>query len=217
MQPDPSRKYLTIVSHYEARLAEHGDTFRGVDYPRATDPPSCYQVMLELIKPHESAVSLLDFGCGASHLYEYILAQKISGIEYSGLDLSAKFLEVSRRKFPAVKYYQADLLTDSVELPQFDYVVMAGVCTEKLSLSYEEMLEYFQALVKRVFQQARIGIAFNVMSKHVDWERDDLLHLPLDTAAAFVVKHLSRYFVVRHDYGLYQYTVYVYKQPGIQT
>jgi hypothetical protein len=72
------------------------------------------------------------------------------------------------------------------------------------------MLTYFKQLVKRVFAQAEIGIAFNVMSKHVDWERDDLFYLPFDQLAAFLRSEISRNFIFRNDYGLYEYTTYVY-------
>ena len=50
--------------------------------------------------------------------------------------------------------------------------------------------------LKKVFPLAKRGIAFNVMSKQVDWERNDLFHLSLDEMSSFVTKHLSRHFVV---------------------
>ena len=53
------------------------------------------------------------------------------------------------------------------------------------------------------------------MTKHVDWERDDLFHLPFDTLAAVLKKEISRHFVISNDYGLYEYTVYVYKNVQI--
>ena len=68
-------------------------------------------------------------------------------------------------------------------------------------------------MLKKVFPLAKRGIAFNVMSKQVDWERNDLFHLSLDEMSSFVTKHLSRHFVVRNDYGLYEYTVYLYHEP----
>ena len=49
------------------------------------------------------------------------------------------------------------------------------------------------------------------MSKHVDWERDDLFHLPFDDLARWLVASVSRNIVIRADYGLYEYTVYVYR------
>jgi hypothetical protein len=50
------------------------------------------------------------------------------------------------------------------------------------------------------------------MSKHVDWERDDLFHLPYDPLAAFLKAEISRHFVFRADYGLYEFTTFVYRE-----
>jgi SAM-dependent methyltransferase len=205
------KKYLSIVSHYESCLEKYGDTHLGVDWPKKEDVDKRYKVMLEVIKPIASGkVELLDFGCGTSHLYEYILLHGFDYIEYSGLDLSTKFVELSKKKFPHIKYYQLDILDDSNGLPNFDYIVANGVFTEKRNLSFDDMFEYFQAVIHSLFSKSEIGIAFNVMSKQVDWERDDLFHLPLDLLADFLTKRISRNFIIRNDYGLYEYTTYVY-------
>jgi len=208
-----NKTYLSIVRHYESCLEEYGDTYRGVDWPNEADAQSRYRVMLEVIKERPTAkVSLLDFGCGASHLYEYILRHRLDHIEYSGLDLSPAFINLSQTKFPSIHYYNLDILDTSASLPDFDYIVMNGVFTEKRELTFDEMLTYFKEVVTRVFSKARIAIAFNVMSPHVDWERQDLFYLPLDTLAAFLIKELSRDFVIRNDYGLYEYTTYTYRK-----
>ena len=55
------------------------------------------------------------------------------------------------------------------------------------------------------------GIAFNIMSKLVDWERDDLFHVSMDELGLFLKNNLSRNFIIKNDYKLYEYTVYVYK------
>jgi SAM-dependent methyltransferase len=154
---------------------------------------------------------LLDFGCGASHLYEYMLAAGLTGIEYTGLDLSPKFVELSRKKFPHNSYICADILEEPESVPSCDYIVMNGVFTEKRGLAFDEMLAYFERTLSAVFTKAKIALAFNVMSKHVDWERDDLFHLPFDTLARFLITSLTRNFVIRNDYGLYEYTTYVYR------
>jgi hypothetical protein len=213
------KKYLSIVSHYESCLEKYGDTHLGVDWPKKEDADLRYRVMLEVIKSGTSGrIELLDFGCGASHLYEHILRRELHSmrrspyaIEYSGLDLSPMFIDLSRSKFPSNGYYCLDILENQNNLPGFDYIVMNGVFTEKRDLSFDEMLEYFQAVVRKVFAKASIGIAFNTMSKQVDWERQDLFHLPFDVLASFLTKNISRNFVFRQDYGLYEYTTYVYR------
>jgi SAM-dependent methyltransferase len=206
-------RYQTIVDHYEACLAEHGDTHLGVDWPNAEDVDTRHRVMLDLMaaRDRSRSTTLLDFGCGTSHLYDFMLREAVTGVEYAGLDLSPRFVEVSRRKHPDNRYWCADLLTADVDLPEFDYVVMNGVFTEKLDLSYDEMFEYVRALIGRVWEHTARGMAFNIMSKHVDWERDDLFHLPFDELAGWLVSSISRHFVIRADYGLYEYTTYVYR------
>jgi len=206
--------HLDIVAHYEACLAAHGDTHRGVDWPNPKDAATRYDVMLGVIREAPRKVSLLDFGCGASHLLEHLQRSGETDIAYAGLDLSSKFIQLSQSKHPRVPYYCLDILEEPATLPIFDYIVLNGVFTEKRSLSHEDMLAYFQRMLRALFAKARCGIAFNVMSKHVDWEREDLFHLSLDVLAAFLKRELSRHYVIRNDYGLYEYAVYVYQQPA---
>jgi SAM-dependent methyltransferase len=215
-RPAPSKKYIEIVEHYESCLAMHGDSHLGVDWPKAQDAETRYRVMLELIPAprHSQArvtnVKLLDFGCGASHLYEHIVTKGVTGIEYVGLDLSPKFVELSRKKFPQNHYICADILEEPDAVPASDYIVMNGVFNEKRELTFDEMLSYLERMLSAVFAKAERGIAFNVMSKHVEWEREDLFHLPFDTLARILIRSLTRNFVIRNDYGLYEYTTYVY-------
>jgi cyclopropane fatty-acyl-phospholipid synthase-like methyltransferase len=212
-QPISHRKYRNIVAACESYLEEYGDNYLGVGWTKKKEyADRRYRVMLELIRGDTRGnVTLLDFGCGASHLYEYILQHELSNIEYNGLDLSEKFISLSKSKFPSVSYYLLDVLDDRSTLPVFDYVVFNGVFTMKCDLTFDEMFEYFQAVVSKVFDRTRIGVAFNVMSKQVEWEREDLFHLPFDPLASFLTKNISRNFVMRHDYKLYEYTTYVYR------
>ncbi len=206
------KKYLRIVSHYESCLKKYGDTHLGVDWPNEEGADIRYKVMLDVIRARQGCkISLLDYGCGASGLYEYICERNIQDIEYSGLDISKKFIQLSKTKYPFISYYCLDILEESADISEFDYIVMNGVFTEKRELSFDEMFKYFMRVLKKIFCRTRLGLAFNIMSKHVDWEREDLFHLPYDTLANFLMKEVSRNFIIRNDYGLYEYTTYVYK------
>ena len=90
-----------------------------------------------------------------------------------------------------------------------------GLFTVKGDLGDDEMWDFTTGVIRRLWPITRKAIAFNVMSKQVDWERDDLFHLPLDPLADFLTRSLSRHFVIRSDYGLYEYTVYVYRGPCV--
>src|SRR5258706_307998 len=103
----PPSTYKTVLREYERALELHGDTFQGVGWTKKKEYAELrYRLMLEGIKGRFGRpLKLLDFGCGAAHLYEYIRSSGISGIDYSGLDLSAKFLELCRRKYPDVDFH----------------------------------------------------------------------------------------------------------------
>jgi SAM-dependent methyltransferase len=204
--------YHQIVAHYESCLARFGDSYRGVDWPNPVDAQTRYRVMMDVVRSNDRwPVKVLDFGCGAAHLLDYLCSLGRNDIEYIGLDISASFVELSQHKYPQVQFLCADVLQDRVRLPEADYVIMNGVFTEKRTLTFAEMFDYFREVLTRVFPIARRGIAFNVMSKHVDWEREDLFHVPFDLLASFLRAEISRNFLFRADYGLYEYTTYVYR------
>lgn len=202
---------MSIVKHYEECLEKYGDSHKGVDWPNEEDAQVRYSVMLDVIKNKNEKASLLDFGCGMAHLYEYIVRNNLAFIDYSGLDISDKYYNMCLQKFPKVKFYLSDILENSHQLPSFDYVILNGVFTEKVALSFEEMFDYFQQIIKVAYKKSYTGMAFNVMSSNVEWEREDLFYLPLDTLSGFLTKEVTRSFVIRSDYGLYEYTVYLYK------
>lgn len=210
MPADPH--YLSLQRHYEACLARHGDSHRGVDWPDPADAERRHAVMLDLLGPGPHGVSLLDIGCGAGHLLEHI-RRRGHGVAYTGLDISPAFIDLCRSKFPGQPFVCADLLRDGGLEASFDYVVMNGVFTERVGMTEDEMWSFFARLSERAFAHCRIGMAFNVMSKHVDWERDDLFHVPFDRMAGHVMRRLSRHYRFRADYGLYEYTVYVFRAP----
>lgn len=202
--------YLKIAEHYKKCFEDHGDNHLGVDWPKYEDTLTRYRVMLELINDEEN-VSLLDFGCGAAHLYEFMLKEKKEkNIQYSGLDINQNFYDHCVKKYPEVDFYLKDINLDS-EIPNFDYIVCNGTFTEKRDLSYEDMFNFMSTSLKTLWSKANRGIAFNVMSKLVDWERDDLFHVSMDEICLFLKNNLSRNFIIRNDYKLYEYTIYVYK------
>ena len=90
---------------------------------------------------------------------------------------------------------------------------MNGLLTERVSLGVDEMRELAESIVAAAFRVARVGIAFNVMSAHVDWQRSDLFHWKFDALAAFLKRQVSPHYTFRSDYGLYEYMCFVRRTP----
>ena len=206
------RPYQGIIEFCKDLLAEQGDTPAGMGW-KLSDGDVRYRVMLDLLKQDGHQASLLDFGCGAGHLLEYMQRTGTTGVDYVGLDISEQAIALCRSKFPGQDFLCLDVMAaDSPQLGEYDYMILNGIFTYKGALGQDEMFGYCKSLLRKVFKRARIGIAFNVASKQVDWERDDLFHLPVDQLLDFLSRELSRHVVIRHDYGLYEYTAYVYHE-----
>ncbi|MEQ9412030.1 MAG: class I SAM-dependent methyltransferase [Fuerstiella sp.] len=202
--------YQQITSCTESYFAREGDSALGMGWPNLADAVTRYNVMLDVVRRTEDPVRLLDFGCGTGHLYEHLPRRPELNIQYTGIDLSPTFIKTAQAKHPKANFLCGDVLRDPGLLPVCDYAVVNGVFTSKCSMSFSEMFDFVQTVLKLLFSRVTTGLAFNAMSKQVDWERDDLFHLPLDTMAGFVCRELSRDFVIRNDYGLYEFTTYVY-------
>jgi SAM-dependent methyltransferase len=208
--------HLPLVQACEELFLEHGDTYRGQGWTKSQENTDTrYGVMLDLLGGSNDSVSLLDFGCGTGHLLEYIERRGIGFIEYSGLDVSDRFVHVARTKFPNVRFYLGDLVHGGVELPMFDYIVMNGLFTYKGPLSFDDAATQWQRLITTVMAHARVGVAFNTTSPYVDWQRDDLFHVPIQMLADVVAASACPHFRIRHDYGLFESTVYAYRSPNI--
>ncbi len=142
--------YTRMVDNLERSFEKYGDTYQGVGWKKQEDVDLQFKVMLEGIRDNISpSLRLLDFGCGLAHLYEYILSKNIPNIEYSGLDLSEKFITVCRKKFPQNIFFNLDILKHSEALPEHDFVIMNGLFNYKGEGSHEAMWEYCQALLSQ--------------------------------------------------------------------
>ena len=119
-------KYKNIVDHYQKCFEEFGDSHLGVDWPNLSDLHKRYKVMLDVVKQNNTNKTLLDFGCGNGMLINYIKENSLYSLDYSGLDLSDKFVNHCKLKYPDCMFYQLDLIRESDKLPDFDYIIMNG-------------------------------------------------------------------------------------------
>ncbi|HYH18711.1 MAG TPA: class I SAM-dependent methyltransferase [Azospirillum sp.] len=206
-------RYRRLIGPIEAALRENGGTPRGVLWPNEVDLVTRYDVVFDMVRGRGD-FSLLDVGCGPGLVLDYLEARGWLGrVDYHGVDVSAPMIERARADWPDRLFERRDLLTEPLPERSVDYAMVAGVFTARFGLSHQEMEHFATALLRAAWPSVRTALSFNVMSTHVDWQRDDLFHWPMDAAVAFCKAFLSRHVVVRADYGLYEYTVQVYREP----
>lgn len=205
-----------LKDHYSGTFAEHGATARGVDWGRDSDLALRYDKMLAVLEPTEGSdsrsearVSLLDVGCGYGGLYEHALSRGI-GLDYHGIDVVPKMIEHAEERFPTGHLACRDVFDQTLG-DRYDYVVCNGILTQKLTTSIREMDVYAQAMIKRLFELCRRGVAFNLMTNKVNFMVDNLYYRSPVELLAFCFAEVTDRVKLDHSYKLYDYTVYLYR------
>ena len=201
------KSYKKIAEYYNKAFIEYGDTREGIAWDNQINLDKRYEIMFDVVKHYNT--SILDFGCGYGGLYEWILNNKKTA-EYVGLDINKEAIKFAKEKHPETTWIESDIHKDALQT-DFDYIICNGTFTVKDTLTQEEMWEFMTSTLKKLWTKTNKGIAFNIMSKLVDWERDDLFHVSMDQLGQWLKDNLSRDFIIRNDYKLYEYTAYVYK------
>ncbi len=209
--------WLPLQHHYEACLERGGATPAGVDWPNPADLATRFETqlaVLPLATPGGEPPELLDLGCGPGLLLDYLAATgRLDAVRYRGIDLSPAMVVAARARWPGVLFEVRDVLTNPLPPQSVDAVVMNGVLTERQGIQRPRMVAMAEALVGAAFAAARHGIAFNAMSRHVDWEREELFHWGFDELAAFLTRDVTRHIALRADYGLYEFTAFAWRFP----
>jgi SAM-dependent methyltransferase len=208
--------YVAAVRKSETLFLAHGDSHCGLSYPKPDGFYDRYRVYFDVVRfgPRiDGDVEILDVGCGTARLLDYIKGVSKTNVRYRGVDMSEHMIAAARNKHPETEFVVGDpFYLEHLWSTPFDYAVFGGLFTQRSYTTDAAMTGYMLRLLRLAFSHCRVGVAFNVMSKHVDWERDDLFHVPFDRMADLVQENLSRCYVFRGDYGLYEYTTYVYRE-----
>ena len=203
-----------VVAHYDEKLKLHGPTARGMDWKDAASQRLRFEVLCGIADLDGRSVH--DLGAGAGHLLDFLIERGIRA-DYSGSDLSKAMVEAARIRHPGVPFQELDVLAGAPDCPtaSYDAVVCSGLFHVKLDHTDAEWWGFVAAVVRRMFAMCRLGIAFNLMSDRVDFRSPSLYYANPGEVVDFCCRELSRYVVLRHDYPLYEQTIYVYREPPV--
>jgi SAM-dependent methyltransferase len=156
--------------------------------------------------------SVCEIGCGAGHLVDFLRQRGIAA-RYHGIDLSEEMLAAARRRHPDVSFAHRDILLGA-ETGEYDVLLCSGLFHVKLDHRDDEWWRFVRETVRRMYVMCRVGIAFNLMTDQVDFRSPSLFYANPAQVFDLCRRELSRFTVLRHDYPLYEFTVYVYREPA---
>ena len=156
-----------------------------------------------------TGASILDVGCGLGELYYFFKKNEIKIESYKGIDISEDCIIEARKRLSTINQASFDYRNidkiDGEEL--YDYIFLSG----SLNLKMEDNLSFAKKVIKRMYSLCRKGVACNFLSSYVDFSLEKDYHYSPEEVFSFS-KGLSNRVVLRHDYPLYEFTIYIYKQ-----
>jgi SAM-dependent methyltransferase len=204
----PPELKQAVVAHYEAKLRRHGPTPEGMDWKDAASQRLRFRVLCEVCDL--GGLSLHEVGAGAGHLLDYLRERGVA-VDYSGSDLSPAMVEAARRLHPGARFELRDLLLEA-PAPSYDVVVCSGLFHVSLGQGEQAWRRFVHETLRRMWALCRVAIAFNLMSDQVDYRVRELYYSSPGEMLDFCRRELGRFTVLRHDYPLHEYTVYVYRR-----
>jgi 2-polyprenyl-3-methyl-5-hydroxy-6-metoxy-1,4-benzoquinol methylase len=203
-----------IYDLYKNLYLKHGFTAAAVKARNKKQQSLRFKYLLDHLDIKKND-SLLDVGCGLGDLSEYLKKNKIR-CSYLGVDFLEHFIESASKKYgnsSKINFLQLDI--HQQQLPKtYDWVVLSGLFNDKDHNSDGLMLN----LITKMFKASKKGIAFNSLTKYVDYEDKKLFYSNPDKVFKFCVKKLSKYVLINTNYQLkkntipFEYTMVVFKK-----
>jgi hypothetical protein len=195
---------------YVDNFIKHKDSSLGTfQNDRATQ----YLRFERIIKPFREIlndnVSLHDFGCGVCDLHQYLLNEGI-GHDYSGTEVIQEMVDHAKGKYPGIKVYNRDVISNPVP-DKYDIVVFSGGLYLPGSVPGDEWEKFVYKVLDTMWNMSNIGISFNLLTTYSDYRRPDLFYVDPKEMFDFCVTRMSRFVTLDHSYPLYEWTIAVFK------
>ena len=165
----------------------------------------------------EDDVTVHDVGMGVADLYAFMKENYTDKkMVYSGTEIIDEYVDEAKKRFPELSFYNRDIAESKFD-DKYDFVLMSGVFHQRRDSAIRDWEKFSQQLLKNSFEMCNKGIAFNFISPFVDFYQTQVYYSNLPKLINFINDDLSRFFEIRHNYALFEFTVYVYKEEYIKS
>jgi SAM-dependent methyltransferase len=211
MQKNKADLLTEVACYYSNKLAQYGETPQGVDWNGEESQSLRFEQLCKIVGTL-NYFTINDLGCGYGALYDF-LAKKYEEYFYSGVDVSENMIQAAEKHYK--DKLRARFVLGSEPDQIADFGIASGIFNVRLGRSDAEWQSYLEATLDKLDQTSHIGFAFNCLTSYSDEDkmRDYLYYADPCVLFDLCKRRYSRNVALLHDYGLYEFTVLVRKEP----
>lgn len=211
MQKNKTDLLIEVAEYYTSKLAQHGETPQGVDWNGEESQMLRFEQLSKIVDTSKH-FSINDLGCGYGALYDF-LTQKYESFAYAGVDVSENMIRSAEQRYQATSKARFVLASEPEQIA--DYGVASGIFNVRLGRLDDEWWAHLEATLDILDRTSLFGFAFNCLTSYSDADRMRNYLYYADPCALFDLckRRYSRNVALLHDYGLYEFTILVRKQP----
>ena len=203
--------HQAVAAYYDAALARHGATARGVDWKDQASHRLRHRQFLRLIEDAPEA-SVLDLGCGYGDFLGVLRAAGHRG-RYLGVDLAPGMIAKARDLHGEGPDHAWHLGAEPPE--RCDYAMASGILNVRRGADVAAWEAYVEGIIATLARCGRRGFGFNMLSlsSDPDKRRPDLHYASPSGMLEMCLNRFGRHAALLQDYGLWEFTLLV-RQGG---
>jgi SAM-dependent methyltransferase len=196
------------VQLYTSLAEKFGPGVRALNWSSEKSQQLRFEILNQVGRLHMASV--LDVGCGLGDFLDWVQAAGIK-INYTGLDLTPRMIEIARTRFPGKAFILGSLFDAREQLEgSYDFVLASGI----FYLRKNSPWKFLTRTVALMFRLCKQAVAFNSLSAWAP-KKEGQEYYPDPLLTAAYCHTLTPWVVLRHDYHPGDFTIYMYKQGGL--
>jgi SAM-dependent methyltransferase len=197
------------INNYRNRYLEYGYSPKTLGWDKGKQDIR-FEILTSFFNCQNS--NILDIGCGFGDLNKTLIQHYGDNYCYFGIDLVEDLIAQAKKIYSKenVQFLIGNFLEKKID-SNIDIVFASGIFNE--SLEYTNNYIFIEEVMKKSFDIAAKGLAFDFLSDKVDYKKAHTFHSSPEKILSLAYK-LSRNVIIRNDYFPFEFSLCIYKDES---
>jgi len=192
-----------IIERYNQRISKFGGNPESLAGGNELRRNIRYKILSEVLDL--TGKTVLDLGCGFGGFYKYLSDRKID-CDYTGYDINENIIKIANENFSDAKFEAKDILED--DFPEFDVIVSSSSFNNKLG--EVDNYTFIKSILNKCYLHSKEAVAIDFLTSYVDYKHDYAFYYEPEKVLE-ISKSITRRISIRHDYPLFEFCIYMYR------